>query len=169
MCKPYIFALSESNLHEGMLNSSFLVPGSIARILVLVSMFDVTFPLLVTWLLKIVTSYLCVSTAVHNIIFLRICHLLRPRVLSWRLLLCVMNLMHTILIGFSILIPLMLLGFLIITAMSQDMTQILDFSTGVPDKDDDQPYLLDLFPNFFFIFFANDSIFLITSSFLKVA
>ena len=29
-------------------------------------------------------------------------------------------------------------------AMAQDFTQIVDFSTCIPDRDDHQPYLLDL-------------------------
>ena len=30
-------------------------------------------------------------------------------------------------------------------AMAQDLTQIVDFPTRIPDRDDHQPYLLDLF------------------------
>ena len=30
-------------------------------------------------------------------------------------------------------------------ALSQDLTQIVDFPTRIPDRDDHQPYLLDLF------------------------
>ena len=30
-------------------------------------------------------------------------------------------------------------------AMAQDLTQIVDFPTCIPDSDDHQPYLLDLF------------------------
>ena len=29
--------------------------------------------------------------------------------------------------------------------MAQDLTQIVDFSTRIPDRDDHRPYLLDLF------------------------
>ena len=40
--------------------------------------------------------------------------------------------------------PLMLQVCFVKFAMSQDLTQIVDFPTRIPDRDDHQPYLLDL-------------------------